>query len=80
MPGMSTSRDKFDHGRRLMLSAFVELSDWARQAGIDEDRLTELHGQFFDGNVEVKAAFGAAVLLVEIHQTPASSTDRAPSS
>jgi len=49
-----------------MLAAFVELSDLARQAGIDFNVITDLHGRFFDGNMQVKQAFGAAVLMAEI--------------
>lgn len=40
-----------------MIEAFVMLSDHARWAGVSEDRISELHGLFFDGNVEIKDAF-----------------------
>lgn len=52
---MDEIRDQFDSGRLAMRDAFVELSDLARRAGVDEDRISELHGRFFDGNVAVKA-------------------------
>lgn len=58
--------ETFTAGRRLMLDAFVELSDMALRAGADEQAITALHGRFFDGNVKVKSAFGAAVLLLLI--------------
>lgn len=67
---MDTIRDKFNTGRRSMLEAFVTLSDIARKAGVDEDEISDLHGLFFDGNVEIKAAFRAAVLLAEIRTAP----------
>lgn len=63
---MDVIRDKFGGGRLLMRNAFVELSDLARRAGVDEDRISGIHGQFFDGNVAVKEAFAAAVLLAEV--------------
>lgn len=49
-----------------MRAAFVRLSDLARMAGVDEDTITVLHGQFFDGNVTIKAAFRVLLLLAEI--------------
>jgi hypothetical protein len=67
---MDRTRDKYHHGRHGMLEAFVELSDLARQAGVDEDAITALHGRFFDGNVQVKEAFRVAVLLAEIRRIP----------
>jgi hypothetical protein len=63
---MNELRDKFHHGRYDMLEAFVKLSALARRAGADEDDISETHGQFFDGNVEVKESFRAAVLLAEV--------------
>lgn len=48
--------DEINAGRLAMRDAFVELSDLARRAGVDEDRISELHGRFFDGNVAVKTA------------------------
>ena len=61
--------DKFDHGRRAMIDAFVRLSDTARRAGIDEGDISAAHGQFFDGNVETKSAFGAVAILARIQES-----------
>lgn len=63
--GMDNLRDQFTAGRLGMRAAFVRLSDLARMAGVDEDTITALHGQFFDGNVAVKAAFRVVLLLAE---------------
>lgn len=49
-----------------MIDAFVELSGVALRAGVDFDVITDLHGRFFDGNVQVKKAFGVAVIMAEI--------------
>lgn len=65
---MDELRDQFHHGRREMLEAFLALSTAARRSGIDEDEISRLHSQFFDGNVEVKRAFRAAILLSEIRR------------
>lgn len=46
-----------------MICAFVAISDRARRAGVDEGWISGMHGEFFDGNVETKDAFGVAVLL-----------------
>jgi len=69
---MNLMRDTHHHGRRAMIDVFVKVSDRARRAGVDEGWITEMHGRFFDGNVQVKAAFGAAVLLVEVWRPTAS--------
>jgi hypothetical protein len=49
--------DQFHTGRKRMINAFVELSTLALRAGVKPDDITELHGCFFDGNVEIKDAF-----------------------
>jgi hypothetical protein len=54
---MDDIRDQFHAGRRNMIDAFTTISDLARRAGVDEDRITEAHGRFFDGNVDIKDAF-----------------------
>lgn len=56
MPSLDEIRDRFNTGRLAMRDAFVELSDLARRAGVDEGRISEIHGRFFDGNVTVKMA------------------------
>ncbi len=62
---MDNLRDQFLAGRLGMRAAFVRLSDLARMAGVDEDTITALHGQFFDGNVTIKGAFRVVLLLAE---------------
>lgn len=57
---------KYQHGRRAMIDAFVELSTLARHAGVTEDEITPVHGRFFDGNVEVRRAFGTLLLLAKV--------------
>lgn len=42
-----------------MISAFAELTTLALRAGVDHDAVTALHGEFFDGHVEVKGAYTA---------------------
>lgn len=54
----------FELGRLKMRNAFVELSDAARRLGIDEDFIQHVHGEFFDGNVEVKDAVRELTELV----------------
>lgn len=49
-----------------MIEAFVMISDLARRAGVDEDLITEAHGRFFDGHVDIKDAFVVAVFLAEV--------------
>jgi hypothetical protein len=67
--GVDQIRDDFAAGRRLMIEAFVQMSDRARRAGaVDDDEALRLHGRFFDGNVAAKRAFGLAVLLAEIRR------------
>lgn len=63
---MDETREKFHDGRKNMLDAFVELSTLARNAGVPERVISMTHGQFFDGNVQVKEAFRVAVLLASI--------------
>lgn len=58
--------NRYNHGRRAMIDAFVDLSTLARRAGVTEDELTAVHGRFFDGNVEVRRAFGPLLLLLEL--------------
>ena len=62
---MDEIRDQFNHGRRYMIDAFADLSTLARRAGADPDAITQAHGRFFDGNVQVKRAFNVLVLLAE---------------
>ncbi len=49
-----------------MIEAFVVISDLARRAGVDDDQITEAHGRFFDGNVDVKDAFAVAAFWAEL--------------
>lgn len=62
---MDELEDNFHTGRRDMIAAFAELSDLARRAGVPEVDISSIHGQFFDGNSSVKAAFRVVVLLAE---------------
>lgn len=59
-------RGTHERGRLAMREAFLAVSTLARQAGASEDEITRAHGLFFDGNVQVKAAFSAAVILAAI--------------
>jgi hypothetical protein len=43
-------------GRHAMIDAFAELTTIGLRAGVDPDEVTRLHGDFFDGNVNVKHA------------------------
>lgn len=65
--GVST-HDSINNARQHMITAFAELSALARQAGVDHDAITDLHGRFFDGNEEIKASVRALWLLVEIYR------------
>lgn len=49
-----------------MIDAFAELTTLALRAGVDGDAVTALHGRFFDGNMQAKKTFGAAILVAEI--------------
>jgi hypothetical protein len=62
--------ERLHHGRRSMLDAFLQMSTLARQAGVDGEAISAIHGKFFDGNVEVKSSFRAVVLLAEIWRPP----------
>lgn len=66
---MTYTSDRFTAGRRQMIDAFVKISDLARKAGVDEDEISMIHGEFFDGNVEIKVAFGGVMLLAQIRAT-----------
>jgi len=63
---MDELRDQYAAGRKAMIDAFAELTTLALRAGVDEDAVTALHGQFFDGNVEAKRAWRTCLLLAEI--------------
>lgn len=65
---MDTLRDDFNSGRQAMIAAFAELTTMAWRAGADEDAVTALSARFFDGNVQVKSAFRAVILLAELHR------------
>jgi hypothetical protein len=51
-----TRDEQINAGRLKMREAFVRLSDLARRLGAAEDELSELHGQFFDGNEAINRA------------------------
>jgi len=61
-------RDRFAAGRRDMIGAFAELTMLAGRAGVDPGRISQLHGRFFDGNLEIKRVFVVVVLLAEIQR------------
>ena len=75
---MDPIRQHHTSGRRLMIDAFVKVSDRARRAGVDEGWISEMHGQFFDGNVQVKSSFGASVLLRLVDAQAASLESQPP--
>lgn len=75
---MDEIRDQFNTGRRAMIDAFVELGALARRAGVDHDAISELHGRFFDGNVETKRAFRVCILLAEVKPPAEQPRDAAP--
>jgi hypothetical protein len=66
---MDEIQDQYQQGRRAMINAFADMTALAYRAAYDGalsyDEVLELHGRFFDGNVMVKRAFIAAVLLAE---------------
>ena len=64
---MDETCNKHEAGRRSMIDAFVKMSDMARRAGADENAITDLHGQFFDGHVVIKGAFRVAALLARLY-------------
>lgn len=51
-----------------MIDAFVDQSTLALHAGADWDSITDIHGRFFDGNVELKDAWLAAAFLTWLHR------------
>lgn len=57
--------EEFHAGRRLMLEAFVDLSDLAR-GHIPHRVLLDIQGRFFDGNVQVKRAWEVLVFGAEL--------------
>ncbi len=65
---MDTARDQFTAARVAMRDAFAQMSDLARRAGADADRITELHGRFFDGNVDIKRVWRRVLLLAELRR------------
>jgi hypothetical protein len=64
---MDELRNQHNDGRTAMIAAFGELTTLALRAGMDEGVVTALHGQFFNGNVDVKCAWRVALLLAEIY-------------
>lgn len=54
-------------GRVSMRNAFAGLSGLARLNGADEEVVTELHGQFFDGSEQLKAQVGKLALLARLN-------------
>lgn len=54
---MTPIEEQFHTGRRKMINAFADLTTLATRAGAHHDSITALHGQFFDGNVDVKDAW-----------------------
>lgn len=72
---MDKFREDYGTGRRQMIDAFVAMTQLADPPGLGppaptgealRDEITRLHGQFFDGNVACKRAFGTVVLIAEI--------------
>ena len=54
-------------GRTSMRNSFAGLSGLARLNGADEEVIAELHGQFFDGNEQLKAQVGKLALLARLN-------------
>lgn len=65
---MDNLRTLFTAGRRDMIDAYVALQELALRAGADYEEAMALARQFFDGNVDIKRAFGAATLLAELYR------------
>ena len=63
---MDGLREQFKTGRMEMIRAFADLTALAHRGGATEDEITEIHGRFFDGNVDVKDAWRVAMLLAEL--------------
>jgi hypothetical protein len=63
--------EQFHAGRRAMLEVFVELSGRIQRGEtVDHDALSELHGRFFDGNVQLKRAFTPVWWIAVIGEQP----------
>jgi hypothetical protein len=54
-------------GRVSMRNSFAALSGLARLNGADEEVITELHGQFFDGSQQLSAQVKALALLARLN-------------
>lgn len=54
-------------GRKAMRDAFAALSGLACRAGVDENVVVDLHGQFFDGSDQLKAQVKALALLARLN-------------
>lgn len=59
------AQERHATGRGAMIGAFADLTTLALRAGVTWDSISRLHGEFFDGNVEMKRAFEVVVLLAE---------------
>ena len=59
---MDNTKDRFNAGRTEMIAAFTK----ALGHVADEDLRSELSGEFFDGHVEIKKAFGVMCLLAHL--------------
>lgn len=55
--------DELHTGRRVMIEVLAELTTLAYRAGVDYEKVLELHGRFFDGNVMIKRATRRLALL-----------------
>jgi hypothetical protein len=56
---MDELRTQFHDARRAMIDAFIDLLTLAHEAGVAWDVQSQIQGQFWDGNVELKDAFEA---------------------
>lgn len=59
---MDNTKDRFQAGRTEMITAFTKALGHIE----DEDLRSELSGEFFDGHVEIKKAFGVMCLLAHV--------------
>lgn len=54
-------------GRMSMRNAFAGLSGLARLNGADEEVITQLHGQFFDGSEQLNAQVKRLAVLARLN-------------
>lgn len=58
--------ERLEQGRLALRGGFVTMTTMARSVGTDEVVITELHGQFFDGNEQLKDQVKVLALLARV--------------